>query len=602
MRGTNGRIWGTNAPIGPGWTSWLYFGTLIAASRFWGRQDPLAETLTESFCERCGTRYEFKAPTRLNPLRKTRGLIGGLKNYVMSQDALGDAVGDAMRSEEERLASAQLEAFHESFNFCIDCRQYTCLNCWNDDSGRCRSCAPIPGTDDLAERLAASMTAQGAVAEPLVGESSYGTAVIGPDSWPTSDLPEVASGNGHAPDAWPAADGFVYESQPDTTPARADDGFVYDAPDVDEVAAAFQSAPLVAEQSESEPVVAYEPQPEPVVGYEPEPEPVAASEPEPEPVAASEPEPEPVVAEEIAPVSTWAAAELDFEPREFAAEEPAPAVAEEPAPAVAETVEAERPYLRVVAWDEDAAYDLEPEPIASAELELEPIVADEPQFVAAQPEPEPVVAQEAEPELVVAQEPEPVVAEEPEPIVAVEPEPAPVVAQEPEPEPVVAQEPEPEPVVAEEPEPVVAEEPAAPEPVAPHRIAPISETILRFPERRAPAPPAATPLAAEDDSPEVAARRAQLDLLGLGDPGEGPVQPNRPSVVPYRSRGAAPAAGELAARAAAATGTTFWEASAREVANAAAMVGVQNCGQCGLSLSANARFCRRCGTRQAQSA
>ena len=32
-----------------------------------------AETLTESFCERCGTRYEFSAPTRLNPLRKRAG-------------------------------------------------------------------------------------------------------------------------------------------------------------------------------------------------------------------------------------------------------------------------------------------------------------------------------------------------------------------------------------------------------------------------------------------------------------------------------------------------------------------------------------------------
>jgi ribosomal protein L40E len=31
-------------------------------------------------------------------------------------------------------------------------------------------------------------------------------------------------------------------------------------------------------------------------------------------------------------------------------------------------------------------------------------------------------------------------------------------------------------------------------------------------------------------------------------------------------------------------------------------VGVQSCGECGLSLSASARFCRRCGTRQARSA
>jgi hypothetical protein len=589
----------------------------------------LAETLTESFCERCGTRYEFKAPTRLNPLRKTRGLIGGLKNYVMSQDALGDAVGDAMRSEEERLAAAQLEAFHESFNFCIDCRQYTCLNCWNDDAGRCRSCAPIPGTDDLADRLAASVAGQAAVAQPLLDHASHGGAVIGPESWPTSDLPEVAAGNGHVPEAWPAADGFVYESQPEAIPARSDDGFVYDAPDVDEVAAAFQSAPLVAQEAapdpepvvayepepEPEPVVAYEPEPEPIVAYEPEPEPIVAyepepepivayeAEPEPEPLVAYEPEPEPVVAYEPEPepvaasapdadneaVSSWAAAELDFEPPDFVAEEAAPTDVEVPELEVSDAAEPEQPHLRVVAWDEDAAYDLEPEPIATAEVEVESVVAEElkPLVAVPEPEPEPVVAIEAD--------------LEPEPVFAQEPDPEPVVAQEPEPEPVVAQEPEPEPVAAEAPAPVAADEPAAPEPVAPHRIAPISETILRFPERRA-ARPTAAPAAAEDDTPEIAARRAQLDLLGLGDPGEGPVQPNRPSVVPYRSRGATPTSGELAARAAAATGTTFWEASAREVAGAAAMVGVQSCGQCGLSLSANARFCRRCGTRQAQSA
>jgi hypothetical protein len=225
------------------------------------------------------------------------------------------------------------------------------------------------------------------------------------------------------------------------------------------------------------------------------------------------------------------------------------------------------------------AYDLEPEPIVSAEVANESTLADQPEpFFAETPFESEVVA-----------------VEEREPFIAVEPEP--VAAEDIEPEPIVTEEIGAERTVAAEPEPV---EPV--EPVSPHRIAPISETILRFPDRQAPAPPAAPPIAAEDDTPELAARRAQLDLLGLGDPGEGPVQPTRPSVVPYRSRGATPTAGELAARAAAATGTTFWEASAREVASAAAMVGVQNCGQCGLSLSANARFCRRCGTRQAQSA
>ena len=563
----------------------------------------MADTITESFCERCGTRYEFKAPTRLNPLRKTRGLIGGLKNYVMSQDDLGDALGDAMRSEEGRLASAQLEAFHESFNFCIDCRQYTCLNCWNDTAGRCRSCHPIAGTDDLAERLTASLAGTvDAIAAPPVG---FDGTPAGVESWPTSDLPEpepAAATNGHVPVVWPVADGFVYETERRTDETvRADDGFVYDHP---LPAAAFvpeeieptwepatadlevEAEPVVAEETAVEAIA--EPEPEPVVWEtftEPEAEPAAwesVAEPEPEPVAwesAIAPEPEAVV---------W-----EIEPKPVAAEEvQEPVAAEEPEPIVLEEVEPQRPSLRVVAWDEDAAYDLEPEPITAEELELEPVVAEE-----LEPEPVAVESLEAEPVMAEELEVEPVIAEtfEAEPAMAEELEAEPIMAEELEPEPVAAEESEREPVAAEEIEPEPEPEPFA------HRMGPIGDTILRFPQRPAQAPTDGLPAAAELDTPEVAARRAQLDLLGLGDPGEGPVQQTRPGVLPYRSRGSGVTQGELASRAAA-HGATFWEASAREVAGAAAHVGVQNCGQCGLSLSANARFCRRCGTRQAQSA
>ncbi|HSJ00683.1 MAG TPA: hypothetical protein VLA59_09905 [Patescibacteria group bacterium] len=431
----------------------------------------MVETLTESFCERCGTRYEFKAPTRLNPLRKTRGFIGGLKNYLTSQDALSDAMGDAMRTEEDQLAAAQLEAFHESFNFCIGCRQYTCLNCWNDAEGRCRTCAPVAGTDDLAERLAASFTQADAPAasaaladEPIMAQDDLQRR-LGLDSWPSVDIGSAPAANGGADHEWPIAEPFTA--------------------DVD-----VEPAP--------------EPEPEPVVAYEPE------------------PEPEPVVAEH-------------------------------------------RP-LRVVAWDEDAAYEVEPEPA--------PLLAE------VEPEPEPVAAElESAPEPVAAE-----VAGAPEPPV-VEPEVASMPADEGAP-------------VERTEEPIAASSEEAPEAPRAPRIAPIHETILRFPPQAVPPSPKATeqPLAAEDASPEVAARRAQLDLLGLGDPGEGPVTPERPAVIPYRSRGAAPTPIELAARGA------FWDASAREVAAAAANIGVQSCGQCGLSLSANARFCRRCGTRQARSA
>ena len=475
----------------------------------------MVETLTESFCERCGTRYEFKAPTRLNPLRKTRGLFGGLKNYLTSQDDFGDALGDAMRSEEEQLASAQLEAFHESFNFCINCRQYTCLNCWNDDEGRCRSCAPIAGTDDLAERLAASLAADAASATLDPAEAFDATMAesdiqrrLGMEAWPSSDAVARVT-NGHVPAAWPTSDDLAAG-----LPAEPEWDAATDSVEA-EVQPAVQPGPVVAE-------------------VEPEPERV---------VAEVEPEPEPFVAESG---SVWEYVAAEAEPAwDAVAEDTEPAWEPEPEPIAAEGESVEEDpaprALRVVAWDEDAAYDVAPPMVAEVQAEPDPVVAE------VEPEPEPVVAE-------------------------VEPEPGPVVA-----------------------DVELVETPARP------RIAPISETILHFPTRSAPEPAPepqpAEPVAAEADTPEVAARRAQLDLLGLGDPGEGTVS-DRPTVLPYRSRGATPTPAELAALARGG----FWEASAREVAGAAANVGVQNCGQCGLSLSATARFCRRCGTRQAQPA
>lgn len=329
----------------------------------------MLDTLTESFCERCGTRYEFDAPEKLTPMRKTRGVISGLKNYIMSQDSLSDSVSDAMRSQAEVLASKQLDAFHSSFSFCIDCRQYTCTNCWNDDAGRCQSC------------------------QPLLQPTATWVVPSHPDAQPSTP--------------WPVAD-------------------------------LTKPPPLLAK------------------------------------LAQPEPEPMPTMAE--------------LEPIVEATPEP------------------------------------EPEPIL---LEEEPV----------EPEPEPVVA-DAEPE------------------------------------------PEPEPEVAPLPEPT---------PIRPLR--PIGETFVRRPRAT---PPARTPAAAAADAETLAARRAQLDLLGIGDPGEGPVGPER-HALPYRSSGAASPVARLA-------GGAFWDASAREVAGASSQVGVRSCAECELSLSATARFCRRCGHPQAQSA
>ncbi|MEO8639712.1 MAG: hypothetical protein ABI458_07345, partial [Chloroflexota bacterium] len=139
-----------------------------------------------------------------------------------------------------------------------------------------------------------------------------------------------------------------------------------------------------------------------------------------------------------------------------------------------------------------------------------------------------------------------------------------------------------------EPEPEAAPQPE-PTPIKPPR--PIAETFVHLP-RPAPEPRDVAAIVADNEA--LAARRAQLDVLGLGDPGEGPVGPER-KVLPYRSSGAATPVAALA-------GGAFWDASAREVASAISQIGVRSCAQCELSLSATARFCRRCGHPQSQSA
>ena len=454
----------------------------------------MPEALTESFCERCGTRYEFPAPAKLGTLRKTRGLVSGFKNYIMSQDALSDTIEDAMRSEEETLASHQLEAFHAAFNFCINCRQYACTNCWNESAGRCRTCVPIPGVDDLEDRMEAAYLSDhqamhAGMAEGLAPDGIAET--LGVEAWPESDLPEVAATNGHVPAEWP-----------------------------DESAATLAGLDL---------------------GAEPE---------------------------------TYApAAEIEAEP--IAAQGEGPAEAETPAEAEPELVAASaEPELHpILAWEDDT------------ELTFRPVIEEalpepEAEWIAAESAPEP------EPESVAAEvEPEPILAEAE---LAPEPEPEPVAAE-------IAPEPEPKPVAAVEGE---AAPLAPPTPIRPtHKIRPISETIIRIP-RVQPAPPAAEPTPIDDEA--LAARRAQLEMLGIDDPGMGKVGQAH-NVLPYRSSGAGVSPSELMQRTLGGS-TALWDASAREVASARSAVAVQNCDGCGLSLSASARFCRRCGTRQARSA
>ena len=158
----------------------------------------MAEILTESFCERCGTRYTFEsAAPRTAKLKGIRVLSRGFKNFVMSDDTSMDEAMAAARSETDREAtSQQLDAFHKTFNFCMSCRQYTCANCWNEAEGRCLTCAPHLGHEILPAPFpdlgAGSGSAFGKGAGTGHGiDATNGHALADPTealAWPTMDL------------------------------------------------------------------------------------------------------------------------------------------------------------------------------------------------------------------------------------------------------------------------------------------------------------------------------------------------------------------------------------------------------------------------------
>jgi ribosomal protein L40E len=108
--------------------------------------------LTDSYCERCGTRYTFgPSPTKGPSLANARLLAKGLKNFVMTDgtsmdEAMAAARIDATKDESSRAT----EEFHRTFNFCMTCRQYACDKCWNDNQGACLSCAPLWDVEPVA--------------------------------------------------------------------------------------------------------------------------------------------------------------------------------------------------------------------------------------------------------------------------------------------------------------------------------------------------------------------------------------------------------------------------------------------------------------------
>ncbi len=267
----------------------------------------MTEILTESFCERCGTRYTFElSAPRKSRVGRVRMAAKGVKNFVMSDEAsFSEAMADA-RGEEELAATAhQLDAFHKTFNFCLTCRQYTCGDCWNPSEGRCLTCAPMAGI--VEPEYAPAPQAAAAAAAPTNGYHEDAP----PESWPEADLTQDRLARALGTDAAFAAAAAAADEVPSQLEVdAANDAFAETAVDEDEPVSAVAAETIEAPVLEAEPAPIddlADPAAEleldedlPLAGYDVAEAPVAewvATEPE-EPVPAAE-------IEEPTPASSW---------------------------------------------------------------------------------------------------------------------------------------------------------------------------------------------------------------------------------------------------------------------------------------------------------
>jgi hypothetical protein len=464
----------------------------------------MTEILTESFCERCGTRYTFETAKPRVRLKGVKVLSRGLKNFVLSDDTSMDEAMAAARSETDREATAhQLDAFHKTFNFCLSCRQYTCPNCWNEPEARCLTCAPLAVPEEPA------------VVDDL---RAFRDALLGGEPTPVNGTADHEHEH-----AWAA--GLDVEAE-----------------------AAAPTGALAPEAAASE------------VELE-----RAAAAPETEPEAVGGP---------ASMAATPAAVEGQAAP---AGTLPAPA-GTPPAPAETPPKPTD-PAGKAAAQTAGLLRRFRPGQSLDAELDAferertsapsTTGVGEVPAAASVEPAPKPETlsgAPEADAVEAMAVE----TAAEPAETAA---EPAETAAPEPEPEPLAAASAT---DVVEQPTWRIS---------APEAIGPITPTSQPAGEAGVPLQASASPSVPPDSEPQWPTRP------------QWPATTTPAAGLPFLGRPAAPQGGIEA----------LWAASNQEVVTAAPpapgrkVSGIQPCISCGLSLSANARFCRRCGTHQGHS-
>ena len=155
----------------------------------------MTDTVLQSFCERCGTRYTVTE----QDTRRESGLtkIGRSLGLRSAPKPPGEPnVANALPTH---------DPFKATFHFCLECRQYTCQNCWNPDAGFCQTCYPIGAVALHAPERAASPEvnlAGSASPTPMAvaGVASVSVPEQPPSSaWPTSDLDRAAASAAPSP-------------------------------------------------------------------------------------------------------------------------------------------------------------------------------------------------------------------------------------------------------------------------------------------------------------------------------------------------------------------------------------------------------------------
>jgi len=124
----------------------------------------VSEGLVQYVCERCHTRFVLALSGRkLSPSNQVRAALEAARHTVLRRDgSYAENLTESTRRIGQVIADAEYERFRRSFNFCHNCRQFVCSDCWNDTQRQCLTCAPRK-----AVRAAGPRAAKGPVAPSL---------------------------------------------------------------------------------------------------------------------------------------------------------------------------------------------------------------------------------------------------------------------------------------------------------------------------------------------------------------------------------------------------------------------------------------------------